>query len=323
VQFRTIINNKPLPYKIDYDKVLFFSGSCFSENIGQRFSDRKFNTVINPFGNIYNPISIFKNISRTLNNQEVSDEEITFSNELYFSFFHHTLLANTNKEAYKLELNKLINESHKSILSTNVLIITLGTAWVYETKSDKAIVANCHKLPSSHFEKRLLNISEITASFSEMFKELKKLNPKLKVIFTLSPVRHIKDGIEENNISKSILRVAIQEIVDYYEDCFYYPAYEIINDDLRDYRFYEKDLIHPNEQAVEYIWQNFLEKVVSENGKQTISKVEKILSAINHRPFNKSTQSHQKFIEKTLDEIAELEKELSGKFELEKNKLQE
>ena len=321
MQFRTIINNKPLPYKIDYDKVLFFLGSCFSENIGKRFEDRKFNTVINPFGNIYNPISIFKNISRILSNQEVSDEEIIFSNELYFSFFHHTLLANTNKEAYKLQLNKLINESHKSILTTDVLIITLGTAWVYETKSDKAIVANCHKLPSSRFEKRLLNVREITAGFSEMFKELKKLSPNLTLIFTLSPVRHIKDGVEENSISKSILRVAIQEIVDYYEDCFYYPAYEIMNDDLRDYRFYETDLIHPNEQAVEYIWQNFLEKVVSENAKQTINKVEKVLSAVNHKPFNKSTQSHQKFIEKTLVEIAELEKELSGKFELEKKKI--
>lgn len=321
MQFRTIINNKPLSYKIDYDKVLFFLGSCFSDNIGQRFVDRKFNTTINPFGNIYNPISIFKNISRILSNQEVSDEEVIFSNELYFSFFHHTLLANTNKEAYKLEINKLIHASHNSILSTDVLIITLGTAWVYETKSNKEVVANCHKLPSSQFEKRLLNLKEITSGFSEMFKELKKGNPKLKVIFTLSPVRHIKDGIEENSLSKSILRVAIQEIVDYYEDCFYYPAYEIMNDDLRDYRFYEKDLIHPNEQAVEYIWQNFLEKVVSENAKQTINKVEKVLSAVNHKPFNKSTQSHQKFIEKTLAEIAELEKVLPGKFEEEREKL--
>lgn len=322
MQFRTIINNKPLPYKIDYDKVLFFLGSCFSENIGQRFSDRKFNAVINPFGNIYNPISIFNNISRILSNEAVSDEEIIFSNELYFSFFHHTLLANTNKEAYKLELNKLINASHESILSADVLVITLGTAWVYETKSGKAIVANCHKLPSSHFEKRLLNVREITAGFSEMFKELKKLNPNLKVIFTLSPVRHVKDGIEENSLSKSILRVAIQEIVDYYEDCFYYPAYEIINDDLRDYRFYEKDLIHPNEQAVEYIWHNFLESCVAENTIEIIKKVEKVLNASNHRPFNKSTQSHQKFIEKTLTEITELEKELPGKFELEKQMLE-
>ncbi len=321
MQFRTIINNKPLPYKIDYDKVLFFLGSCFSVNIGRRFEDRKFNTLINPFGNIYNPVSIFENITRTLNNKEVSDEEIIFSNELYFSFFHHTLLANTNKEAYKTGLNKLIDESHKSILSADVLIITLGTAWVYENKSNKKLVANCHKLPSSQFEKRVLNVKEITSCFSDVFKELKKFNPNLNVIFTLSPVRHIKDGIEENNLSKSILRVAIQEIVDYYEDCFYYPSYEIMMDDLRDYRFYEKDLIHPNEQAVEYIWQSFLEKVVSENAKQTINKVEKVLSAANHKPFNKFTQSHQKFIEKALAEIAELEKELPGKFEQERGKL--
>jgi len=321
VQFRTIINNKPLPYKIDYDKVLFFLGSCFSENIGKRFEERKFHTLINPFGNIYNPISIFENITRTLNNQEVSNEEIIFSNELYFSFFHHTLLANTNKEAYKTELNKLIDESHKSILSADVLIITLGTAWVYENKSNKKLVANCHKLPSSQFEKRVLNVKEITSSFSDVFKELKKLNPNLKVIFTLSPVRHIKDGIEENNLSKSILRVAIQEIVDYYEDCFYYPAYEIMMDDLRDYRFYEKDLIHPNEQAIDYIWHNFLESCVAENTIEIIKKVEKVLNASNHRPFNKATQSHQKFIEKTLLEIAELEKVLPGKFEEEKRRL--
>lgn len=290
--------------------------------MGNRFLDRKFNVLINPFGNIYNPISIFKDISRALNNQVISEEEIIFSDELYYSFFHHTLLANTSKENYKREINKLINFSHKHILNTDFLIITLGTAWVYENKSNKEVVANCHKLPLSFFEKRLLNLKEITSCFGEMFRELKKRNPKLKVIFTLSPVRHIKNGIEENNLSKSILRVAIQEMVNYYEDCFYYPAYEIMMDDLRDYRFYEKDLIHPNEQAVDYMWHNFLESCVDENTIKTIKKVEKVLNASNHRPFNKSTQLHQKFIEKTLLEIVELEKVLPEKFELEKQKLE-
>ena len=277
-------------------------GSCFTENIGDKLSDYKFKVITNPFGIIYNPISLANVLDKIVNNFKYSENDLEESNEKRYSFDHHGSFSSFNKNACLDNINKEIKSAHDKLNETKTIVITFGTAWVYELVESNRIVANCHKLPSKNFNKRLLFVDEVLQSFSKIVSLLKNIN----FIFTVSPVRHISDGLYENNISKSVLHLAIHQLTNQYANCHYFGAYEMVVDELRDYRFYKEDMIHPSSQAVDYVWEKFSETYFTDETKTLNLKIEKIKSAINHRPFNFNSSSHQQFINEQIRQMEQL-----------------
>ncbi|MFK7048598.1 GSCFA domain-containing protein [Flavobacterium columnare] len=284
---------------IDYQSDLLLLGSCFSENIGNKFSYFKFKTTVNPFGIIFNPISIEKIIKRIVEKKYFTEDDIFYHNDLWHCFEVHSELSNPSKEAFLEELNNLIKSINSQIKELSHCMITLGTSWVYRATKIDTIVANCHKVPQAEFTKELLSVEVIQQSLLNIISLVKSLNPHIKFIFTISPVRHIKDGFFENNVSKGNLFSALHKLLSIsgVEET-YFPSYEIVMDELRDYRFYEKDMLHPNELAVDYIWERFLENYFDEETRSLMLDIKAIQKDLAHRPFNPNTEKHQKFLEK-------------------------
>lgn len=280
-------------------------GSCFTENIGDKLSDYKFKVTTNPFGIIYNPISLANVLDKIVNNFKYSENDLEENNDKYFSFNHHGSFSSFNKNACLDNINKEIKSAQDKLSETKTIVITFGTAWVYELVESHRIVANCHKLPAKNFNKRLLLVDEILQSFSKIVSSLKNIN----FIFTVSPVRHISDGLHENNLSKSVLHLAIHQLMIQHKNCSYFGAYEMVIDELRDYRFYKEDMIHPSSQAVDYVWEKFADTYFSNETKTLNLKIEKIQNAVNHRPFNFDSSSHQQFIKEQIRQMEQLCKE--------------
>ena len=306
--FRTIISPGVFDFEINYNTKLMFLGSCFTENIGKKLKEQKFKIKINPFGIIYNPISVSDSLNFIAERTFFSENDLIYYDENWHSFHHHGKFSGKDKEAVSENINSEINRSFEYLKNADYIFITFGTSWVYEYAETGEIVANCHKIPSYKFKKRLLNTEEIVKKISETVNTARKLNPNLKFVFSVSPVRHLKDGFSQNFISKSILRVAIKEICDLFAGTYYFPAYEILTDDLRDYRFYAEDMVHPNETAVEYIFDFFRESFFSDETKKIFDKITKIISARNHRIFDLNSEKTKKFIKKNIEEIKILEK---------------
>ena len=307
--FRTTFNIDESKTKINYHSKTIFIGSCFTENIGNHLKDLKFKTVCNPTGIIYNPFTICECIQFLLNGKSFIENDIEFFNNAWFSFKHHSRFSNPDKEKCLENINTELNSATEYIKQADFLFITLGTAFVYKHNRTNEIVANCHKFPSYTFSKSILQASEIVEIYSETIKQLNKINSKIKIIFTVSPVRHWKDGVIGNQISKSILFVSINEILKKFDNCIYFPAYELMMDDLRDYRFYAEDMIHPNSIAIEYIRDKFIETFVDRDSQMIISNIKKLQLAKNHKVFNSNSSSHLKFKEINLRQIIELKKE--------------
>ncbi len=297
--------------KINYAHSLFFVGSCFAENIGEIMQHYKFRTTINPHGVLYNPASIAIALRRYIENKEMQEGELFFANDCWHSPEHHSRFSNTNKQSCLGGINKSISEAHHTLKNADWLFVTLGSAYVYKQKEKNTIVGNCHKLPQKEFTKQLLSAEEITNDYTALLQELKQFNNKLKIIFTISPVRYIRDGVVENNISKAQLIQAVHELVKQNNNTFYFPAYELIIDDLRDYRFYKTDLVHPNEQAIEYVFDKLKTATFDEETNLLFEKVRDIVVALSHRPFNKNSESHQKFKATYLERCKQLQKQYS------------
>ena len=284
---------------IEHNKPILLLGSCFAQNMGEKLNENKFQVTINPFGIIYHPIAVFNSLKRILKIQKYKAEELHQHEDNWLSFDHHSSFSSFNKEACLLKINESIEKAHHQILTTKTIFITLGSSWVYEY-NNVGIVANCHKIPNKNFEKRLLSVKEIIADFEDVLDEVKILNLNINFVFTVSPVRHVKDGLYENNLSKSTLHLAINNIVSQNENCYYFPAYELVIDELRDYRFYKDDLVHPTTMAVNYVWQKLLECYCNNTTSQLIEQLSKIKQAVHHKPFNFESATHQKFITKQL-----------------------
>ena len=291
---------------IDYNSKIFLLGSCFSENIGAKFSYFKFQSVQNPFGILFHPKAIETFITNAINEKEYSEEDIFLLNERYHSFDSHSQLSDVSKDTLLGKLNEAILVSNKNIKDASHIIITLGTAWVYRFIESDALVANCHKVPQKKFLKELLSINEIIESLDSIIALIKNINPDVNFIFTVSPVRHLKDGFVQNQQSKSHLIAAIHQIVEPRKGLHYFPSYELMMDELRDYRFYAEDMIHPNQTAINYIWKKFSETWVSDSSKETMKKVDSIQKQKNHKPFNSTSETYQKFLAKTELEINSL-----------------
>lgn len=303
--FRTTIKAIPSPDKITYKTKVLFIGSCFTENIGNRFVNLKMYADVNPFGIIYNPISIYNSLNFLLQNKIFEKHNLHFYNEQWFSFDHHGRFSHNEIEKCLHNINERISTSSQFLQSADFVFITFGTAHVFRHLKTNEVVANCHKLPSVDFDSYMLNVNEIVNSYTDLIQKTQKFNPTIKIIFTLSPVRHWKDGAEKNQLSKATLLLAIHQLKNKFNNIAYFPAYEIMMDDLRDYRFYADDMLHPSLTAVNYIWQIFSEIYFNAETLLVQKDVEKMNRLLQHRPINKDSESYKKF---TLQTIATIDR---------------
>lgn len=294
------------PFKISYTNKILFVGSCFSEEIGKRMLDLKFDVLQNPNGILYDPISITDALFSYIENKPFEEENLFELNGLWHSWKHHSVYSSVEKKEVLEKINNSIKEAHLFLQQSKILILTFGTAFNYQLKESFKNVANCHKAPSSFFIKALLPIEQIKADLLSVITALELFNPALKIILTVSPVKHIKDGVIENNRSKARLLEAANLVAEEKENVFYFPAYELVNDVLRDYRFYKEDLVHPNETAINFVFEKFSHAFFDETTRELRKELEKILSAVNHKPFVKESDAHQKFIATQIRHIEKL-----------------
>lgn len=299
-------------FEIDYHSRLFFMGSCFSDYIGSRMQACKFFVCHNPFGVIFNPVSIGNGIMQLLKKEGFVEADLKFYNELWFSYSHSTKFSDTDRKRCLNKINDRFGVAKNAILKSNVLLLTLGTSWVYELKETGEIVANCHKIPPEKFRRYFSSVENTYETLYSSITEFRKSNPSVKIVFTVSPIRHWKDGAVDNQRSKAALILSIAKLLEDIEEVYYFPAYEIFMDELRDYRFYSRDMLHPSDSAIEYIWESFIDTFLRENAKNTLNQVQSILKRLNHRPFHKNTNSYQKFIISLEKDITDLQSVNTG-----------
>lgn len=294
---------------IDYHSNILLLGSCFVENIGEKLSYFKFQNSINPFGILFHPKAIETFITKAINKTSYSEKDIFFYNEQWHCFDAHSKLSNPSKETLLHNLNGAIEVTNRQIHESTHIIITLGTAWVYRLLESNQLVANCHKVPQKQFAKELLSVEAITKSLETIVNLIRSINPKASIIFTVSPVRHIKDGFIENKQSKAHLITGMHSNNQQPTTNNYFPSYEIMMDELRDYRFYAEDMLHPSQTAINYIWEKFQEVWVSSEAIKTMKLVDEVQKGLQHKPFNPNSEAHQKFLLGVKEKQLQLKKE--------------
>ena len=299
MKFRTEIEVAPFAERIEHGAKIFTLGSCFAESISERLLRAKFSVTTNPFGVLFNPLSIASAIERLDNTKAFAVCDIREGREGFFSFDAHSSLDGKTHTEIFANLNQAVAQGSKALHDAEWVILTFGTAWVYEREG--RVVANCHKQPAKEFERRRLSVKEIVERYKTLFEGI--LRDK-QVVLTVSPVRHLGDGLQDNSVSKAILRLAVEELVEKYGNAHYFPSYEILIDDLRDYRYYADDLAHPSKMAVEYVWERFCEYALTDKARELLPKIEQIVAASQHRPFNPDSEAHKAFCRKMLEKIA-------------------
>lgn len=309
MQFRTELILPESERKISHADPIFGIGSCFVDSIGDKLNQGKFRVSQNPFGTLFHPVAIENALARIHSHVKYTESEIFNREEMYFSWDHHTSFSRTSLRSTLEGVNSELEKANAFIQEANVFILTFGTSWVYKIKQLDLIVANCHKVPGHHFEKVLLTDTQLKSSIKNCFSYILDINPRAQIIATVSPVRHTKDGLMENNLSKSKLISNLHSLIPQFQSVEYFPAYELMMDDLRDYRFYKEDLIHPNEMAVEYIWNKFSDRYFDEATSRKIKLAGKIHTALSHRPLNKGTIAYKTFLFNTRRQIEQIENE--------------
>jgi len=308
INYCTRIDIPKSPFDINYRDRLMFLGSCFTEHIGMKMKEHGWEVCINPFGVLYNPSAVASGCKRLLNPEPFVESDLFEYNGLFHSYMHHGKFSGHSAADVLTEINNTLSVTADCFSKISCLVITFGTAYAYRLKSDGRTVANCHKLPAGHFERALLTVSQIVDEWSAALDNLFAVNASVKVIFTVSPVRHLKDGAHGNQLSKSILLLAEQALTDKYAGrLFYFPAYELMMDELRDYRFYADDLLHPSKVAVDYIWERFCDMYMDTGVKDDLKEVESVLRDVSHRPFHQSTDLHKQFLLQTFNKIKRLQ----------------
>jgi hypothetical protein len=306
-EFRTEINPAISASPIGLKDAVFTIGSCFAEEIGRHLDRNKFHVWNNQFGAVYNPVSIHRLLLFGLGNKLPETESYLQSDGLHLNYHFHSSYSALKREALEIKITAAVGEAYGSLKNAHRVIITYGTAFVYRRNSSDEIVANCHKVPSSHFTKSLLTETEVVQSFQEFYSALKEINPGCKIILTLSPVRHVKDTLELNAVSKSILRFSCHAIISRFAGVAYFPACEILLDDLRDYRFYKTDRLHPTEEAVDYIWEKFVAAYFDKSAQRVFQQWQEIRKDLEHKPFHPETENHQKFLQSVLIKLEVLQ----------------
>lgn len=304
--FTTPVNAAKSDFEIAHKSNIMLLGSCFAQNIGHRLQACKFNICTNPFGITYNPLSIATILQRIVEGKEFTalSPELVENGGLWHSLLHHSDFSRHTQEELLASINGSVQEAHKRIQTTDVLIITFGTAYVYTRNSDGMVVNNCHKLPANQFTRRLLSIGEITDAIGRALAPIIASNPGVKIIFTVSPIRHLRDGAHDNQLSKATLLLAIEQLQHTFgKNTAYFPSYEIVIDELRDYRFYAEDMAHPSPVAVEYIWEKFAGAYMSNSSRALCQTIEEINRAMAHKPFDVTSNAYRDFLRATLQKI--------------------
>lgn len=312
MQFSTQIPIAISDNPIDYNSKIMSLGSCFAVNIGQKFDYFKFSNTTNPFGILFHPLALERFVTYALSGKQFTDADVFEQNGLWHCFDAHSDLSHTDKLVLLSNLNTACTSANAEIKQASHLIITLGTAWVYRYIKTCNLVANCHKVPQREFIKELLSVDAISQSLNSIITQVLQINPNAHIIFTVSPVRHIKDGYTENQWSKANLISALHDVLkteNYKQNTAYFPSYEIMMDELRDYRFYAEDMIHPSAVAIDYIWERFTTAYITPQAQETMKLADSIQKGLSHRPFNPDTPQHQQFLAKLNDKIIALQKQ--------------
>ncbi|GAA6257974.1 GSCFA domain-containing protein [Bacteroides sp. f07] len=285
-----------LPSVSHADHILLM-GSCFAENIGALLMDAKFRLDLNPFGILYNPLSILSALREIATKKKYTEEDLFVYRGLWHSPMHHGSFSASAPEDTLQNINSRLQQAHRTMQKLDWLMLTFGTAYVYEQKETGKVVANCHKLPENNFNRRLLLVDEIVDEYTSLITGLAARNPNMKILFTVSPIRHIRDGMHANQLSKSTLLLAIDRLQQLFpQHVFYFPSYEIVLDELRDYRFYADDMLHPSPLAIRYLWERFSETFFSAETKQIMKEVEDIRRDLAHKPFHPGSVAYQRFL---------------------------
>ncbi|MES2430831.1 MAG: GSCFA domain-containing protein [Bacteroidota bacterium] len=305
MDFHLEFTPKHFETKIRHQDKLMLIGSCFTENIGTKLKQLKFSVLENSNGILFNPISITRSIDSYIANKQYSEADLFYANESWNSWEHHSRFSHPDKITCLHDINQSQQQAHDFIKQADWLLLTLGSAFVYELEN-KNVVANCHKIPTDKFTKRLLSSAEIVEALKTSIENVLSVNANAKIIFTISPVRHSRDGFVENNRSKALLIQAVHEVVASNDRIFYFPAYELVIDDLRDYRFYAEDMVHPNYAATNYVWDKFISTCIDDTTQQLMKEINVINAARSHKPFNPTSEQHKKFLQKNLAAVNKL-----------------
>lgn len=310
MKFRTEIKPEESEFRIRYDNSLFFIGSCFSEEIGSYLKRGKFDILINPNGVLYNPVSVADCLNRIIGGSPFTSEELCRYNDRYLSFSHDTSFTTGSVQETLGKLNTRLELAARKLKNASYLFVTFGTARIYRLNSSGAVVSNCHKLPANEFSREVLEVDAIVKLWKDTIDNLRSFNKDLNIIFTVSPVRHWKDGAHGNQLSKSILFVALEKLLSTEKKLGYFPSYELVMDDLRDYRYYKSDMLHPSPEAVKYIWEYFLSAYFENQTLAIYSEIDKIIDGREHRITGDNIRERRIFGDKMIRRI----EVLNGKY---------
>ena len=320
MNFFSAIDIKPLPQSISYHDRILLMGSCFTEHIGSNLHDLKFNVLQNPNGILFETASVCRSLNHYLDKKQYKAEDLQQLNELWLSWDHHSRFSNPQLEKALNGMNQSQQAAHSYIKEADWLIITLGSSFVYRLKETNSFVANCHKAPGTWFEKYLIPISEQIEMLDNTIHRLFYSNPKLNIIFTISPVRHLRDGVTDNNRSKARLIETVHHLVNKFDRLYYFPAYELVIDVLRDYRFYDVDLAHPNYAATQFVMEHFASFAFDKPTQDLMKEIKQLVIARNHKPFHPESRQHQQFLQQhyvKAEALANAHPNLNFKAELE------
>lgn len=303
--FHTEINIKPLEQTVVYADALLFLGSCFADEVGAICKGLGFNALVNPFGVLYNPASIAQSVERLNSGRPFTrDDVIAVGERQYCTFSHNTAFWNTSEDMLLQTINQRLGEAHEHFMKSKWLVVSLGTSWVFKHRMSGQIVSNCHKLPAHQFDREFLTVERSSQYLSGIVER----HPEKQFIFTVSPLRHLKDGMHGSQLSKAALLLAVNEICRQFANAHYFPAYEIMMDELRDYRFYKEDMVHPTEQAVRYIWERFAEFAINASEKPAMNAAAELRQMLEHKPLFPETEAFKRFELQKERKTAELKK---------------
>ncbi len=313
MELQTQIALNSSKYPIDYKSKVLLLGSCFSDSIGEKLSDFQFNVMSNPFGVIFNPVSLYTLIERAIDSKDFVEADFFCDREQWQSYELHSTFNRESLEQSIQEANIALTAFRTYLEKATHLILTLGTAQVYVLKDSQKVVSNCHKQEAKKFVKQLLSISDTEDILKRIQNKVRAVNPSIRIVYTLSPVRHQKDGFVENQRSKAHLCSAIHTVLDLDTTLDYFPSYELLLDELRDYRFYDRDLLHPNDLAVDYIWERFTRVSMSDKTLEDLKKVSQLRKGFLHRAFQPNSKSHRLFLQSLEAKLGELKEEYPSK----------
>ncbi len=307
MDFRLELDVKPFAEKVNLRDSLLLIGSCFTEHIGEKLKHYKFSVMENPHGILFNPVSITQSVTSYISNKQYHAGNLFFYNELWTSWEHHSRFSHPNQDETLKMISKSQQQAHEFLKKANWIMFTLGSAFVYQLDNGE-VVANCHKVPNDKFHKRLLQVEEVLSGLDNMIHRLFLFNSNLRIIFTISPVRHLRDGFVDNNRSKAVLIQAVHHLVNKFPKLYYFPAYELVIDDLRDYRFYADDMVHPNYITTGYVWEKFTDSFIDEQSQEIMKEINKLSAAKQHKAFQPTSMKHKKFLQTNFEKTALLQK---------------